>query len=221
MKLLRNEAGADSPLPYLLALPDGYEEAPAGGWPLVLFLHGAGERGADLDKLSLHGLPKELAAGRSFPFVAAAPQCPEESDWYWHMGDAAELLDVLCGRFCIDRSRIYLTGISMGGFGAWELALQLPERFAALAPFCGGGMAWRAWRLAHLPIWAFHGALDDVVPPYLTEHLVEAVRGSGNAAMLTLFPDAGHDCWTAPFAGDALYDWLLAQAGPTPNSKGA
>ena len=191
-------------LRYLLHLPKGAE----GPQPLILFLHGAGERGDDLSALLKHGIPKLAARDERFPFIAASPQCPAESWWTHHLEPLSELLDELEARLPVDRRRVYLTGLSMGGYGTWALAALSPERFAAAAPICGGGDAETAPLLKNLPIWAFHGAKDELVPLKRTETMVGAVNRAGGNARLTIYPDAGHDSWTETYDNPGLYDWF-------------
>jgi len=180
----------------------------------VLFLHGAGQRGSRLAKISAHGPPKRIAAGDAFPFVMVSPQCPAGSWWSsdGQMSMLSALLDDIVDRYRIDRDRIYLTGLSMGGFGTWSLAAAEPDRFAAIAPICGGGDPSTATQIAHLPIWVFHGAKDDVVSRSKSEEMVEALRESGNNVQFTLYPAAGHDAWTETYRGSELFDWFLSHS---------
>jgi len=192
-------------------LPDG-----EGLRPLVLFLHGAGERGADLNAVLRHGLPRRIADGWRPPFAMLAPQCP--ADRWWDPDPLARLLDAALARLPVDPARVYLTGLSMGGFGAWALATRYPERFAALVPVCGGGLPFFASRLRDVPVWAFHGARDEVVPLHYTTDMVEAVRCAGGEARLSVYPEAGHDAWTAAYDDEALWAWMLAQQRRPPNA---
>lgn len=194
---------------YLLALPPGYEADPGRRWPLILFLHGAGERGDDLARVRGHGVPKAVDDGVDVPAIVVSPQCP--ADQHWSAPVLVQLLDEVARARRADPDRIYLTGLSMGGFGAWELALAQPWRFAALAPVCGGGDPLRVAAIRHLPVWAFHGALDDVVPLGLSEEMVEALRRAGGDVRFTVYPEAGHDSWTQTYANPELYRWLFAQ----------
>lgn len=198
-------------LDYLLHLPPGYAED-GDPWPLVLFLHGAGERGSDLELVKKHGPPKLLAAGAEIPAIVASPQCPTGSWWTSHEEDLLLLLDDLVGRLNVDESRVYLTGLSMGGYGTWTLAAAGPERFAAAVPICGGGQRILARRLRELPIWAFHGDADPVVPMRESVDMVEAIRAAGgSSARLTVYPGVGHDAWTATYDDPAVWEWLFAQ----------
>lgn len=191
---------------YLLFLPEGYGE-PDVKWPMILFLHGAGERGDDIDLVKKHGPPKIVEEKADFPFVVVSPQCPEEH--MWNTDALAALVDEVTGSCEIDESRIYVTGLSMGGFGTWALACECPERFAAIAPVCGGGFALRAARLAQLPVWAFHGALDQVVPLEMSAKMVRSLRDAGGDVRFTVYPTAEHDSWTETYANPELYEWFL------------
>jgi predicted peptidase len=193
-------------LKYLLYLPPDYSAKPA--WPLLLFLHGAGERGANLDAVKKHGPPKLIDAGQSFPFIVVSPQCP--ADRWWDAITLTALLDEIVERYKVDRDRIYVTGLSMGGFGTWALAAYTPQRFAAIAPVCGGGEPYWARTMGHLPVWIFHGGKDGVVPLARSEQMHQALKKTGADVKLTVYPDAGHDSWTATYANPELYQWLLA-----------
>ncbi len=202
-------------LGFLLVLPDGYQSTGAA-WPLILFLHGAGERGSRLEDLKEHGLVRVAVRNPGLPFVVLAPQCPPDSLWDDHLDDVSALLDRTTASLNVDPDRVYLTGLSLGGYGAWYLACLQPKRFAALAPICGGGVTLRGFparaaALAHLPIWAFHGALDPVVPVRESEVMVDAVRQAGGDAKLTVYSGAAHDAWTQAYNDPHLYEWFLKQ----------
>ena len=191
---------------YLLYLPKDYDgKAPK---PLLLFLHGAGERGDDLELVKKHGPPKLIAQGKDFPFIVVSPQCPKGQ--FWDPRALTHLLDWLEERYAVDSSRIYVTGLSMGGFGTWALAAQQPDRFAAIAPICGGGERFWMRKLKNVPVWAFHGEKDNVVPPHRTKELVEELKKLGADVRLTLYPDAGHDSWTETYNNEELYEWFLS-----------
>jgi len=194
-------------LPYLLYRPPEYDLRRA--WPLVLFLHGRGERGTDLARVPLHGLPKLIAAGQHFPFVVASPQCPPDSYWPEQLDALEALLDHLTATLKIKTRQVYVTGLSMGGFGTWYLAARCPQRIAAIAPVCGGGLPWMADRLKDVPVWAFHGSKDSVVHPRESRVMVQAVRQAGGKARLTIYQGVGHDSWTQTYANPKLYTWLL------------
>jgi predicted peptidase len=196
-------------LPHLIFTPRGYSEAGTDRWPLMLFLHGAGERGSDLRKLRKYGPPRIVESDPDFPFLLIAPQCP--SGTYWQAGPLLALLEDAMAHFRVDSTRVVLTGVSMGGYGTWQLAALAPERFAAIAPVCGGGNPHHAHRLKSLPIWAFHGEEDDIVPLSETLVMVEAVRAAGGEPRLTTYPGVAHDSWEPAYDTPELYEWLLAQ----------
>ncbi len=185
---------------YLLYLPPDYEKQKA--WPLLLFLHGAGERGADLEKVKIHGPPKLIAAGKHFPFIVVSPQCPE--DRWWQHTELTALLDEIVRTHKVDEDRIYVTGLSMGGFGTWSLAAHFP-------PICGGSEAYLAKRFPHLSVWAFHGAKDTGVPLERSTQMIEALKKHGGSPRLTVYPEAGHDSWTETYNNPEFYEWLLKQ----------
>ena len=192
---------------YLLYLPQDYDQQEK--WPLLLFLHGAGERGDDLELVKKHGPPKLIAAGKHFPCIVVSPQCPKERSW--EAAELVALLDEIGNKYNVDADRVYVTGLSMGGFGTWRLASYVPQRLAAIAPICGGGERFWAKRFAQLPCWAFHGAKDTGVPPERSQTMVDALKRAGGAPKLTIYPDAGHDSWTATYDNPAFYKWLLEQ----------
>ncbi len=198
---------------YLLSLPDGYDADPHKKWPIILFLHGAGERGSDLEKNRVHGPFKEFAKGRKVPAIVLAPQCPE-GDWW----SSEKMLVVLTGllndaekRYRVDKKREYLTGLSMGGYGTWALAEMYPKRFAALAPICGNGDVSKVVVLNSVPIWTTHGDHDPSVPVQGTRDLVAALRAAGSTVRYDEIPGGMHDVWSAVYANDEFWTWLLAQ----------
>jgi len=202
----KEEAKRTVEFSYLLYLPEGYEKE-SKQWPLILFLHGMGERGNNLELVKKHGPPKFLENRTDFPFVVVSPQCPD--DRWWVTEDLNAFLDGILDRYHVDRDRVYMTGLSMGGFGTWKLAEEHPEKFAAIAPICGGGEPMTAWRLRDMPVWAFHGGKDSTVPVKRTKEMVEAIRKQGGHPRLTIYPDAGHDAWTQTYDNPKLYDWFL------------
>jgi predicted peptidase len=192
---------------YLLFLPQGYKESKER-WPLMLFLHGSGESGTNLAKVKVHGPPKLVESKPDFPFILVSPQSPGRG---WNNDTLMALLDEVMSKYQVDPQRVYLTGLSMGGFGTWSLAAAHPERFAAIVPICGGGKPENATKLAALPIWAFHGAKDQAVPVQRSREMVAAIRAAGGNVKYTEYPDAPHDCWTQTYNNPDLYKWLLAQ----------
>ena len=138
-----------------------------------------------------------------------SPQCPK--DKWWQPIELVALLDELSSKYKVDADRIYVTGLSMGGFGSWRLAAYAPDRLAAIAPICGGGEKYWARRFAHLPVWAFHGAKDTGVPPERSRMMVGELKKKGGNPKLTIYPEAGHDSWTQTYNNPKFYEWLLAQ----------
>lgn len=205
-------------LDYLLSAPHGYNpDDAAARWPLILFLHGSGERSDHpdgLDGVKAHGLPKRLENKLTLPFFVVSPQCPADDWWSSQLEALARLLDSVLAAYPVDARRVYLTGLSMGGHGAWHMAVRYPERFAAVAPICGG-LPWfidldRAVAvLKHMPLWVFHGAKDQVVLPEESQRMVKALRAAGGDVKFTLYRNAGHDSWTQAYANPRLYRWLL------------
>ena len=193
---------------YLLALPKDYDQKES--WPLLLFLHGAGERGDNLDLVKMHGPPKLIEAGNEFPFIVVSPQCPTGNRG-WQAHELSALLDEITEKYKVDKDRIFVTGLSMGGYGTWSLAAFSPDRFAALVPICGGGDPHTAARLAHVPIWVFHGAKDPVVPVKRSEEMVAALNKANGNVTFTVYPEAGHDSWTEAYNTPELFEWLLQQ----------
>jgi len=196
-------------LKYLLYLPKGYGEKERD-WPLMMFLHGAGERGDNLELVKKHGPPKLIEQGKHFEFIIVSPQCPEGLWWPEKVDALLALLDYIESKYDVDTDRVYLTGLSMGGYGSWALARKYPERFAAVAPVCGGIEPFFAEDLKDIPIWAFHGAKDTTVPLSRSAEIVKAIEKLGGNAKLTVYPEAGHDCWTPTYNNPQLYKWFLS-----------
>jgi len=210
-QILQKEITQTIQVGYLLYLPENYNTSE--NFPLLLFLHGAGERGDDLEKVKVHGPPKLIAGGKNFPFIVVSPQCPENQWWSSEVLDA--LLKDIVDNYNVDEDRIYVTGLSMGGFGTWELAIKYPNRFAAIAPICGGGNFHLADVLKDLPIWVFHGAKDNVVPLKSSQEMVDALEKVGGNVKFTIYPMAGHDSWTETYNNPELYEWFLKQKRKT------
>jgi predicted peptidase len=193
---------------YLLFLPEGYGQDPAKKWPVILFLHGAGERGSDVNRVKAHGPPKIVEQKKDFPFIVISPQCPE--DQWWDPELLIALLDDVSATHAVDADRVYLTGLSMGGFGTWATAIRYPDRFAAIAPICGGGSKFQVRRIRHVPAWVFHGDKDEAVPVGASIEMVDALKAAGGDVQFTRYPDAGHDSWTESYNNPKLYDWFLS-----------
>lgn len=195
-------------LPYLIYTPESYD--PEKKFPLLVFLHGAGERGNDLSLIARHGFFKQAAAGTVFPFVMAGPQCPHDRYWGNYLESLNDFLDEIIEVYNIDKTRVYLTGLSMGGTGVWQWLMANPERFAAAAPVCGSGIYWYAGKVAHKPIWMFHGEADTTVLPSESIQMEANLRKNGGNPKLTLFPQVGHNAWDYAY-NKTLVDWLMAQ----------
>jgi len=196
-------------LDYLLHLPTDYDPEGAGH-PLILFLHGAGERGDDINDVKKHGIPKVAEALGDFPFIAVSPQCAERSWWTNELEAVEALLADVVRTHNVDESRVYLTGLSMGGYGSWALAIRSPGLFAAVAPICGGGDPGEVGALRDVPVWNFHGAKDSVVAPEQSQAMVDALRAAGGDVKYTVYPEAEHDSWTATYNNPELYAWFLS-----------
>lgn len=206
----------DVSLNYLLYLPEQHDGQTDKKWPLALFLHGMGERGGDLELVKKHGLPKVAEEKGDLPFIVVAPQCPIDSIWAMELDALHALLMEVIQEHNVDESRIYLTGLSMGGAGTWHLAEAYPDLFAAIAPVCGFalpqiGFPERIRALKNTPVWAFHGEADDVVPLKGSEELVNELKKQNGNVKFTTYPGVGHDSWTQTYENPELYDWLLKQ----------
>ena len=199
---------------YLLSKPASYEADTTKKWPLVIFLHGSGERGDDLELLKKHGPPKLIAAGQKFPAVIASLQCAPNSLWNPHGVKA--VTDHLIKTERIDPNRVYLTGLSMGGFGTWDTAFEYPDTYAAIAPICGGaGVRWiMTERIKHLPAWIFHGDKDSAVPVEFSHKMHDALKKIGAPVKLTIYPGIGHDSWTQTYDTPEFWSWLFEQKRP-------
>jgi len=203
------EKGTKTTLHYWLALPPASETKPADGWPLLLFLHGAGERGTDLNKVKVHGPPKLAGTTAELnKFIIVSPQCPAGR---WDLVALKSLIDHTVKTQPVDKNRIILTGLSLGGFATWGLLAEYPDLAAAAVPICGGGKPDTAAKFKHVPIRVYHGAKDDAVPQKRSDEMVEALKKAGGKPEYTIFPDAGHDSWTAAYADAKLYQWMLEQ----------
>jgi predicted peptidase len=214
-------------LPYRLLKPDNYD--PKSKYPLVLFLHGAGERGDDNEKQLIHGVPEFAREDnrKKYPCFLAAPQCPAGAKWVdvdWSADThvqpdepseslrlALALVGALQGEFSIDAGRIYVSGLSMGGYGTWDAAMRRPELFAAAVPICGGADETRAERIARMPVWVFHGAKDPAVKVARSDRMVAALIKAGGNPGYTRYPGEGHASWVPAYRDPELFKWLFAQ----------
>jgi len=196
-------------LNYLLWLPANYKKDKSKTFPLLIFLHGSGERGDSLELVKKHGPPSFVETRPDFPFITVSPQSAPGARWVWQISDLQEMLKQVKAIYRIDSTRIYLTGLSMGGFGTWAWACAYPKQFAAIVPVCGGGIIQYARELKNTPVWAFHGESDPVVPVNRTVEMVEAVNAAGGSARMTIYPGVGHDSWVKAYGDEELYTWLL------------
>lgn len=196
---------------YALYLPDGYDQRAKKLWPMILFLHGMGDRGDDLSKLtdSKWSPLAHAKKTKGFPFIVVAPQSPASNDRWTSDIPIATLKEVL-QKYRVDPDRVYLTGVSMGGAGAWRVALDYPKYFAAMSVVSGSGYPDEAGRLLNMPIWVFHGAKDNVVPLKKAQDMVDAVKAKGDKNVnMTVYPDMGHDAWEKAYSDPDMYDWFL------------
>jgi predicted peptidase len=208
----------DFTLRYLIYLPPNLDSSPR--WPLILFLHGSGERGDDLERVRRAGLPFNIERGYRPPFVVVSPQCPVNERWTDHADNLLSLLDHILKTQPVDPDRVILSGLSMGGQGAWYLASEHPDRFAAIAPICGRippikGYPEKVCALQNIPVWVFHGARDSIVPVENSQILAHTLRACGGKVQLTLYPNLDHHSWDAAYANPDLYTWMLAQKRKT------
>ncbi len=195
---------------FLLYLPQQYDSLDRN-WPLLLFLHGRGESGEVLELVKRNGPPMMIERGDPFPFIVVSPQCPDDQRWETRIEVLGMLLDRMVERYRVDTSRIYVTGLSMGGQGTWDLAFAYPDRFAAIVPICGRTRPEKASLIKDLPVWVFHGALDDVIPLSESENMVNALKALGSPVKFTVYPEANHDSWTEAYESEELWEWLEEQ----------
>jgi len=191
---------------YLVILPDNYTSSDK--LPLLLFLHGSDERGDDIQKVKKHGPFKEIQE-KQLQTILVAPQCPK-GEW-WTPEVLSGLLDEVEKNYAVDESRVYVTGLSMGGYGVWSLAAREPDRFAAVVPICGGGESVDAKKLVGVPVWAFHGDKDTSVDIAKGQAMIDSLKEAGGNPKFTIYEGVGHDCWTKTYEDPDVYTWLFAQ----------
>ena len=192
---------------YLTYKPAEYGQDTVKMWPLVIFLHGSGQQGSDLEKVKVHGPPMLVEQGKKFPFILISPQA--QKGW-----DTEFLYDMIIDfskNNQVDMDRIYLTGLSMGGHGTWTLAQKHPELFAAIVPICGYGDTKDLWKLRHIPVWCFHGEKDRVVPFSASQMIVDTLRTYNPSVKFTSYPNGDHESWIIAYYDPELYIWLLSQ----------
>jgi predicted peptidase len=191
---------------YLLHIPENYDKDPAKKWPVLFYLHGRHASGKNLQSLKRYGLPYYISKGKKMDFIVVSPQCPWGKNWAsddWFN----PVYDEVAGKLRVDESRIYLIGMSMGGFGTWELANRMPDRFAAIAPMCGGAKTEWADQLSKIPTWVFHGTADRQIPIGRSEVMVKALEKRNATVRFTRLVNQGHDI-SKQFDNDELYAWL-------------
>jgi len=178
-------------------------------WPLLIFLHGSGERGTDLEKVKVHGPPMWAARGKGYPLILVSPQLEEGA--IWSPERLHKLLAALKTRLHVDPQRCLGTGLSLGGHGMWNWASAYPRDLAAIAPVCGFGDPAKVAAMRDVPVRAYHGDADSVVPLARQQACVDALRAAGGKANFTIYPGVGHDSWTPAYQDPELLPWLLAQ----------
>jgi len=206
---LKKKTGDTEPLRYHVRVPEGADKDKVTLRPAILFLHGSGGREVNFETIARIGPAPMLAKQTELPFILISPQCPEGEAW--SVPKLNDLIDEVFAKYPIDPGRFYLTGYSMGGMGTWDLALEMPERFAAVVPICGRGDPRDVARLKDTPVWVFHGGRDPSVPVHRSIAMVDAVREIGGRVEFTVYPEVGHNSWTRTYANEDLYKWLLQQ----------
>lgn len=198
-------------LRYYLYYPQEYEDIPGKDFPLLLFLHGGGEAGGNLEDLQINGPPKMIAEGRQFPFLILAPQHPHKRK-FWNTAAVMQLLDSVLANNNVDTNRIYLTGLSRGGTAAWELAVQYPGKFAAMAVVCGRTpVPYASWIDKDMSIWVFHGENDAVISVDESEIMVRKLLQMDYDVTFTRYPGVGHNAWSKAYQNEELYTWFMKQ----------
>jgi predicted peptidase len=196
-------------LEYVVYMPDGF----SGELPLVLFLHGAGERGKNIDLVDIHGFPKQAKEGTDFPFILVAPQCP--LDRYWSEPELVDgLIDIQSScfiKFNVDTERFYVTGLSMGGYGTYALASKIPHKIAAALPICGAADLKTIHLMKNISTWIFHGDQDQVVPVKNSLDAFEILEPINPNVHLTIYKGIGHDSWTETYQNPDVLDWMLSK----------
>ena len=203
---MRYEVAQFESIQYITRYPNGYQEGVK--YPVIIFFHGAGGRGNDISTLPNNPYFRITDGYEDFPFITIAPQC-NTNTWFDLFQTLERLVLKVTQESFTDVKRIYLMGASMGGYCTWQLAMSMPECFAAIAPICGGGMYWNAARLINVPVWAFHGKKDETVFMEESEKMVAAVNRSGGNARLTVYPENGHDAWNDTYSNPEVFKWLL------------
>ena len=207
------DKGINIDFPCFITVPSSFNRG-TDTLPMIVFLHGAGERGSDIESVRVHGIPKLFGSDenyRGLSVITLSPQCPGGMVWNHLVFELKELIDRVSADYNADPRRISITGISMGGFGTWEMGMTFPGYFSALAPICGGGLSWRAPVLRDTPIRAYHGDADSVVPVMYSKEMIRVIENAGGRPSLTIYPGVGHDCWTLAYETTDLIEWLVSQ----------
>ncbi len=193
---------------YLVVKPRDY--SPDKKYPLLIFLHGRGEQGDDIDRVKIHG-PFKMVEQLGLELLVIAPQSPQDERWDIDMLDA--FVEEVIQKYPVDKNRIYLTGLSMGGEAVWRLAIRRPETFAAIAPICGGWSSpSQAERLRNVPVWAFHGAKDSTVLLQESKKMLAALEAFGADVRLTVYEDIAHASWKPAYKDPELYQWMMSHS---------
>ncbi|MFZ4621536.1 MAG: alpha/beta hydrolase-fold protein [Bacteroidota bacterium] len=213
--IIQQEIQDPSTLNYLFFMPRDTSAVVNGKYPLIISLHGIGDGGTELWRVKNEGLPKILDGKNTFPFIVVSPQCPSTTEWYYNDGvqtKVNKLIDSVIARYPVDVKRIYLTGLSMGGIGTLDLAIRYPNRFAALLP-CAFRIedGWDLCAIKNIPMWAFHGEKDDIIPFSKAQTVINILTVCGATPIFTSYPDLYHDSWTRTYNNPAVYDWLLTK----------
>jgi predicted peptidase len=195
---------------YLLYLPENYYSEKQKAWPLIIFLHGSGAGSSDIQALREMTLAGRLENLRQFPFLVVSPQCGTSESW--KPAKLKLFIQKISSRIRVDKKRIYLTGISMGGYATWETAIEYPDMFAAIVPLAGPCDESKACSLKNVPVWAFHGENDRDISPLFSKNMVNAIIKCGGKAKLTILPGVAHNCLRETYSKDELYQWLLENA---------
>lgn len=213
--IIQQEIYDAATLNYLMFIPRDTTALVNEKYPLIISLHGIGERGSDLWKVKGEGLPKILDGKNTFPFIVVSPQCPSTTEWYYNDGVQQmvnKMIDSVIARYPVDTNRIYLTGLSMGGIGTLDLAIRYPKRFAALIPIAFRiEDGWNLCAIKDIPMWAFHGERDDIIPISKAQAVVNALVVCGGNPLFTIYPDLYHDSWTRTYNNPDIYTWLLSK----------
>ena len=204
---MRIEEKALNKLKYIVRYPENYVEGEK--YPVILLLHGAGGRGDDIEVLKNNPFFLITNEKKDFPFISVAPLCSANT-WFDLFDDLKALVKEIAKASFTDAKKIYAMGASMGGYATWQLAMSIPEFFAAIAPICGGGMYWNVGRLKNVPVWAFHGALDTTVLVEESIKMVRTVKHCGGSAKITIYPENMHDAWSDTYNNPEVYEWFLS-----------